>query len=371
MPVSRSQAGEQAAEAAEARALAERYRALVDAISQVVWVTDERGCVQEDSPSWRAFTGQTLEQWRGSGWRDALHPEDRERVVASWERAVATGAPYDVEYRLRRADGHYVPMHEQGAPVRGPEGRVREWVGTCKDISARKDAEARLRESAEVRELLLAAVSHDLRGPLNAIALCAAALQKQHGVAGSALQAVGLIAASAERMRQLLGSLLDFSRARSGTLVLERRPSNLQPVVQRAVEEVLLVHPERAVALACEGPHEGEFDAAAVARVASNLVGNAVQYSPADEPVWVELKGSGEAVVLTVHNRGAPIPPELLPHLFEPFRRGEGRGVGGLGLGLYIVRELVEAHGGHVDVSSTEEAGTRFTITLPRTRDAR
>jgi signal transduction histidine kinase len=100
-------------------------------------------------------------------------------------------------------------------------------------------------------------------------------------------------------------------------------------------------------------------------QVVSNLGGNAIQYSPPDTPVTFQLQDAGEAVVLEVRNAGNPIPPQALPHLFDPFRRASSEG-GGLGLGLYIVEQVVKGHGGRIAVTSTREAGTVFRVTLPR-----
>jgi PAS domain S-box-containing protein len=111
-----------------------RFRALVQATGQMVWVTDASGAVREDSPSWRAFTWQSLVQWLGDGWLYAIHPEDRERAASAWQRAVDTRTPYEVEYRLRRHDGVYRRTVSRGAPTFDERGAVREWVGCTWDL---------------------------------------------------------------------------------------------------------------------------------------------------------------------------------------------------------------------------------------------
>ena len=120
----------------------ERFRSLVAATAQAVWVTRPDGTVVEDSPSWRAFTGQSLEQWRGSGWLDAIHPEDREQAGREWAQAVARQHLYETEYRLRRPDGTYSTTLARAVPVRGTDGVVREWVGANIDLTAQREAEA-------------------------------------------------------------------------------------------------------------------------------------------------------------------------------------------------------------------------------------
>jgi len=125
----------------------ERFRALVAASSQIVWTTDPDGSITEDSPSWRAFTGQSYDEWAGWGWLDAIHPEDRERAARAWSAAVATRSAYQVEYRLRRADGSHRWTAVRGVPVLAPDGSVREWVGMNTDVNDRREAEDAARES--------------------------------------------------------------------------------------------------------------------------------------------------------------------------------------------------------------------------------
>jgi signal transduction histidine kinase len=140
-------------------------------------------------------------------------------------------------------------------------------------------------------------------------------------------------------------------------------------VSQQVVDEVLLAHPERQVEVVGEGDTRGTWDEDRMAQLVSNLLGNALAYSPPETPVRVALRGEGEGVTLAVHNAGAPIPPELLPRLFEPMHRG-GQTVGkesrSIGLGLFIVKQVVDVHGGSIRVHSAEGEGTTFTVRLPR-----
>nr|WP_241758751.1 GAF domain-containing protein [Pyxidicoccus parkwaysis] len=145
----------------------ERFRSLVTASAQAVWVTRPDGELEEDSPSWRAFTGQTYEQWRGWGWLDAVHPEDRELAARTWRTAVEERHLYEVRYRVRRPDGSYTPTKGRGVPVLNADGTVREWVGTTSDISSQLRAEEGARrlereKAARKLEALRAEVSHAL-----------------------------------------------------------------------------------------------------------------------------------------------------------------------------------------------------------------
>ena len=131
----------------------ERYRSLVIATTQIVWTTDADGRVISDMPTWRAFTGMTVEEMQGWGWINSLHPDDRERTTIIWNQALNCRSLYETEYRVRRNDGQYRHMTVRGAPVLQSDGSIREWVGTCTDITARKDAENELREQAALLNL--------------------------------------------------------------------------------------------------------------------------------------------------------------------------------------------------------------------------
>lgn len=141
--------------AEEQRQSEERFRSLVIATSQIVWTTSPDGLVLEDSPSWRAYTGQTVEEYREWGWLDTVHPDDRDRASQVWKQAVETRSLYEVEYRLRSAAGHYRYFWVRGVPVLTPDGRIREWIGTCTDIHDRKQTEATLQENeARLRQFI-------------------------------------------------------------------------------------------------------------------------------------------------------------------------------------------------------------------------
>ncbi len=144
----------------QAREAAERLAAIVESTSQIVWVRDAKGRFAEPQPTWSAFTGLPFETIRGTGWQDGIHPEDRERVVAGWAEAVDAPSPYQVDYRLRRADGAYCDMRVHAVPVREKSGGVREWVGTSTDVTEGRRAEAGLRRS-EARNAAILATSLD------------------------------------------------------------------------------------------------------------------------------------------------------------------------------------------------------------------
>jgi two-component system, sensor histidine kinase and response regulator len=223
-------------------------------------------------------------------------------------------------------------------------------------------------ETLRLNEMFIAVLGHDLRNPLHAMMLSA------HGVhrvstEDPVKQAAARIVSSGNRMSRMIEDLLDLARGRlAGGIQIVREPVDLAAVVGRVVRESQAAKPGRALEIRQQGHFDGEWDAGRLAQVASNLISNALQYGDPKEPVLVELDGTRDDTVEMVVSNAGNIPKELLPQIFDPFRgRSEpSRRSEGLGLGLYIVKELVEAHEGRVDVASNPGERTRFTVRLPR-----
>jgi PAS domain S-box-containing protein len=280
----------------------------------------------------------------------------------------------DQELELERRDGSRATVRVSASPVRDPEGRLIGGVAITRDVTRQKEQEAELRRRVEFEQQLIGIVSHDLRNPIHAITLAAHALLRQEELDARATRASSRILSSAERAARMIRDLLDFTQARlGGGISLERRSTDLRQLVHQVLDEVGVAWPERHLQVSQRGCTTGEWDSDRMAQVVSNLVTNALKYSPQDTPVRVELRTESDSVELAVHNEGPPIPPDVLPRLFEPLQRGTpqvDRASRSIGLGLYIVKHLVEAHGGTVAAHSEQGLGTTFTVRLPRTPGA-
>jgi PAS domain S-box-containing protein len=300
------------------------------------------------------------------------HPDGRPYAPEEWPlaRALLTGEVVQgEEIGVPREDGGRGTILVSGGPIRDREGRVVAGVVTMLDITERRRTEDAVREAARFGERLIAIVSHDLRNPLNAINLSATQLLHSETLQAREQRAVARISKAAERMRRMIAELLDFTRGRlGGGIPIQQAALDWRQVVRLSVEELEAGWPERTLRLEVgAGGFQGSGDAERLAQVVGNLGGNALQYSPPDSPVTFRLADAGAEVVLEVHNAGEPIPPDALPHLFDPFRRARSEtGSSGLGLGLYIVEQVVKGHGGRIEVTSNVEAGTSFRVTLPR-----
>ncbi|SEU22612.1 sensor histidine kinase [Stigmatella erecta] len=353
---------------------AAKLEAILQSIPDAVYVGDARNIKHANARA-RELLGEDLQgvaphelgrrlACRAPDTGEVLLPEDE-----PFTRALS-GEAFTRELVLCHArTGKDLWMRIAAAPVRMGE-RIVSAVVVATDLTEHQHRESELRRAAEFRERFLGIVSHDLRNPLNAISLSAGALVREEGLSARAQKTAGRIVHSTERMGRMIGELLDFTRGRlGGGIPITRRPGDLRPLCRHVLDELRVARPDREVRLKGDGQFQGEWDGDRLAQLLGNLVKNALDYSPEDTPVTVSLHDEGAQVRLEVHNQGEPIPAEILPVIFEPFRRGvkaEDAKPSGLGLGLFIARQIALAHGGALEVRSSREEGTRFIVSLPR-----
>jgi signal transduction histidine kinase len=223
------------------------------------------------------------------------------------------------------------------------------------------------------KDMFLAILGHDLRSPLGTVQMASQFMLEMGELKEPNLTLTARIVRSTKRMNQMVGDLLDFTRSRLGSGVpIVRAEMDMGKVVREAVDEVAAANPESVIQLETAGDLHGNWDIARINQVLANLLGNAVQHGSAKTTISVSVRGEPDAVVLRVHNRSPVIPASELPGIFGPFKRlknGEsavGSATSSLGLGLYIAERIVAAHGGTIEVESSEETGTAFTVRLPR-----
>jgi signal transduction histidine kinase len=222
-------------------------------------------------------------------------------------------------------------------------------------------------QTDQFRDQFIGVLSHDLRTPLGAITAGAALLNLPEDNPQRRSSVVTRIMSSAERMERMIGDLLDVTRVRlGGAMPLKRRRVDLQQLCEEAIIELRASQSDAVARLQASGDLVGEWDPDRLTQVVSNLVGNAIQHGNGT-PVTLTAHGDGDCVTLAVRNGGPPIPPDVLPFVFEPLARGSGDSAGhSIGLGLFIARAIVLAHGGDIHVTSSTDAGTTFTARLPK-----
>lgn len=270
---------------------------------------------------------------------------------------------------LVKSDGSNIAIERTKSPI----GSGREALGTVyvlRDVTERKRHETEARARGDFEEKLIGIVSHDLRNPLQAILLGTSALLGHEALDARTMKSVLRIQRSADRATRLVSDVLDFTQARLGSgIPINRKAGNLHELAAQVADEVLAAHPQREIVLEATGGADGSWDSDRMAQVLSNLLSNALKYGGQGKPVTLRTRGEAAHVVVEVHNEGDVIAADVVPHMFEPMKRGidaNDHTARSVGLGLYIVKHIVDTHLGNIEVRSTADAGTTFSIRLPR-----
>jgi PAS domain S-box-containing protein len=371
---------------ADARRAEARFRELFDALPLLLWASGRDGRMTHANPAFLSRVGRTLEACaRGGPFLD-VHPDERAAVERAWAEGLATGQPFETRFRLRRAEdgthgwclGRGVPEHDEG-------GRVSGWVFTAIDVDAEKrgeemrqllltrerQARAASEEAMRARDQFLATVSHDLRTPLNAILGWTRLLRRGDLSREGIERALDVIERNAQAQAALVEDLLDVSRALHGKLRLDVRAADPLVAVSAAVDAMRPAAEAKRIDLtlsAQASPAPFACDPRRLQQVVWNLVSNALKFTPAGGNVRVHVAQGDGALEIEVRDDGLGIAPEFLPRVFERFTQAAAGGSrrGGLGLGLAIVRHVVELHGGSVEARSDGEGkGATFRVRLP------
>jgi PAS domain S-box-containing protein len=369
----------------------ERFHELVASLDAVFWEADAAtlsftflgGRVDE-------MLGPEAEGWpaQGVSWGAHIVEADRDAIVAACRETIAEGEDRSLDYRVVGPDGRVVWMRDVVHIVRGAQG-PRELRGLMVDITERKRAEQALRSSErkyseafrrereatqrlrsldEMKNTFLEAVSHDLRTPLTSILGSALTLESR-GMdlpEADALDLVSRIAANARKLERLLGDLLDLDRLQRGIVAPQRRPTDLEALVGRAVEEI--DDPTGHLITIEVTPGAYSLDAAKVERIVENLISNAVRHTPGGTQIWIRAAPADGGVSITVEDAGPGVPEDLHDAVFEPFRQAPGSSSEhspGVGIGLSLVRRFAELHGGGAWLEAREGGGSSFRVFLP------
>lgn len=354
------------------RSSEQRLQQLANTIPQLAWMADPEGWIHWYNDRWYDYTGTTPAQMEGWGWQSVHDAEALPTVIARWRASIESGEPFQMTFPLRGRDGRFRPFFTLVAPLKDADGKVVQWFGTNTDVSPLQEAQQALRDNDQRKDEFLAMLAHELRNPLAPIAAAAQLLVM--GDASVTARASEVISRQVTHITRLVDDLMDVSRVTRGLIELEREIVDLPSVVQGAVEQAM---PQvqawgHRLATTVEAPSACvEGDRARLVQVVANLLGNAARYTPAGGRIELSLHASEGVATLRVSDNGQGIEARLLPRVFELFTQGErtpDRTGGGLGIGLALVRRLVELHGGQVRAESPGPGkGSVFTVTLPLT----
>lgn len=352
----------------------QRFRSMADHAPMMVWVTEQSGSCSFLSTSWYEFTGQTPEAGLGFGWLDAVHPEDRQSTRDAFIAASNGRQPFRHEYRLHHHDGTYRWAIDAAAPRFDAEGVFMGCIGSVIDITDRKIMEDALEESGRRKDEFLATLAHELRNPL---APLRSGLELLRLLGDSDPQTTEEVRSMMERqlgqMVRLIDDLLDVSRISRNKLELRREQVDLQDVVRSAVETSRPVIEQAGHELTIDMPAGATLvhgDVTRLAQVFSNLLNNAAKYTRPSGHIALSVERLQDDVLVKITDDGVGIPRHMLEEIFEMFTqvdRSLEKSHGGLGIGLTLVKRLVELHGGTVEARSAgPNMGSEFVVCLPR-----
>jgi PAS domain S-box-containing protein len=369
------------------RASESRFRSLVTASAQIVWSADANGDVVEPLSTWQTYTGQSFDDVKGRGWENAVHPEDRDGVRTTWQRAIDRRSGFVKEFRLRRHDGEYRHVVSRGMPVLEDDGRIREWVGTCSDVTEQKRAEKLLRQKdEELRQSqkmeavgrLAGGIAHDFNNLLTAILGPAEMARDQIPTDHPARRELEDIRNAAIRASELTRQLLTFGRQQ----VLKPESIDLNDVLRdsgRLLGRLVGERIDLRVSLAPE-PCVVVADRSQLEQIILNLVVNSRDAMPDGGRLTLETTAvdlgrefverhsnvqPGAYTQLAITDTGLGMDEHTATHAFEPFFTTKEQG-SGTGLGLATVYGIVHQSGGHIWVYTELGKGTTFKVYLPR-----
>jgi PAS domain S-box-containing protein len=349
-----------------------RYRHLVESFAQSIWETDCSGEIVAGASSWGGFTGQSESDVKGQGWLDAVHPEDRPDVALAWGRAVAEGATYRQEYRVRsRACSDWVWTLAYAAPLHEENGKILKWIGMNIDISVRKNVERAMFEADRHKDEFIAVLAHELRNPLAPLRSGIDLLMSATATAASKARAIAVMSRQTFHITRLVDDLLDASRITTGRLQVRMEEVGLAEILKSSAESIQPAINAKRQNLVLHGVDQ--LDAVLMAdpvrlhQAFVNILNNSAKFSPENSSIDVTVEPLGRQIAVRIRDHGRGIPESDLPNIFKLFVQSARHDRGdGLGIGLALVNDVVKLHGGSVEARRPEQgSGVEFEVILP------
>jgi PAS domain S-box-containing protein len=350
----------------------QKLRLLADTIPQLAWMARPDGYIFWYNRRWYEYTGTTPDQMEGWGWQAVHDPDVLPAVMERWQSSLATGQPFDMVFPLKGADGEFRPFLTRINPLRNEHGEITHWFGTNTDISEIKRMEQALRDNDRRKDEFLATLAHELRNPLAPIRNSLQILKMPRVDSDLVRKTRDVLDRQVDLLVRLVDDLLDVSRVMRGKIDLRRAPVEITSAIASAVEIAKPLIEVQGHTLDIAVPNESllvDADPMRLAQVVGNLLTNSAKYTDAKGHIWLAASREGGWAVLSIRDSGIGIAPDMLPHIFELFVQADHastKAQGGLGIGLTLVKSLVEMHGGTVEAHSAGLGkGSEFIVRLP------
>ena len=345
----------------------EKYRSLVIATAQIVWQTNVDGEVVEDNPNWRAYTGQSKREFLGRGWINALHPADQQRTVEIWAHAVESKTTYDTEYRIKSHSGEYGHFAVRGVPTIDKDGNISGWIGTCTDITEKKNYENQLIQAEKHAAIgrMVGSVTHEINNPLQTIKNCLYLIQQDTESDSANAEPLEMALSETQRLSNIVGQLRQLYRPQA---IQTKQSHDLLEIIEEVHSLITPhLHNSQVVWQTSTGLKNCYINCVRdqMIEVFLNICMNAIEaMQPAGGILSVNMIHTSDKhqVGIVIRDSGLGIKPEILPRIFEPFITTKESG---LGLGLSICYGIIQKHDGQITVESQPGQGTSFTIWLP------
>ena len=351
----------------------ERFRLFTAVVEMNIWTANPLGELDYANEQSVVFFGNA--DLLGHSWFQYVHPDDAPRVSRVWQESVQTGAPYEIEMRLRSGTGEYRWFLTRARCTRDAQGKITRWFGATADIDALKKAQQGAMDANRAKDVFLAALSHELRNPLNPALLVASAEAENPELPAPVRSNFSVILNNIELEARLIDDLLDLTRISTGKLSLRKQLVDIHRIFMDALASTQPDQLRKKITLTVEWnaqKNEVNGDPLRLRQIFWNVLKNAVKFTPPDGIVRVNASNADSHVIIKVTDTGIGIKPEELSRLFNPFAQGDHAGktgsqvYGGLGLGLAIAKNLADMHAGSINAESEgANKGSTFTVELP------
>lgn len=355
----------------------ERFRTLADNISQFAWMADRNGWIFWYNRRWYEYTGTTLEEMKGWGWRKVHHPKHVDRVVRKIQHSWDTGETWEDTFPLRGKDGKYRWFLSHAMPIRDVKGNVVRWFGTNTDVTDQRQAQEALKRADRQKDKFLASLAHELRNPLATLSNGLELLKLQGDDRKLSEQTRERMTRQLAHIIRLVDDLLDVSRITRDKLKLHKERVELTGVVSQIIESQIQLAKKDGQQFEVDLPSKPIYvdaDPVRLTQILGNLVNNACKYTANGGRIRITVRRCADDVLVSVKDNGRGIPQDMLDKIFSMFMQVDATyefSQEGLGIGLTLARRLAIMHGGSITVHSDGPGtGSEFVVRLPMLKES-